>query len=94
MNKKSEKKKAIALEYKKDMQAPRVIAKGEGDIAENIIKVAKKENIKIHKDGNIVNSLIDIDMGEEIPYELYEAVSEIIYFVYLMDKEKGEENEK
>lgn len=91
---KEPKKKAVALKYNKDMQVPKVIAKGKGYVAENIIKTGKRDNIKIQKDENTVNGLMDVDIGEEIPYELYDAVAEIIHFVYLIDREKGEENEE
>lgn len=91
---KKQMKKAVAIKSNKDMEVPKVIAKGKGYVAENIIEIAKKENIKIHKDNNVVDGLIDVEIGEEIPYELYEAVAEIIYFVYLIDEEKGKEDLK
>ncbi|QQY80749.1 flagellar biosynthesis protein [Keratinibaculum paraultunense] len=82
-------KKAVALSYKKEYNAPKVIAKGKGEIAEKIIEKGHKEGIEIYKDEKLIEDLIKLDLHEEIPEELYEAVSEIILFVYLLDKEKG-----
>lgn len=83
------KKKAVALSYKKDYNAPKVIAKGQGEIAEKIVEKGKAEGVHIYKDEKLIKDLIDLELYEEIPRELYEAVSEIILFVYLIDKEKG-----
>ncbi len=91
---KSNNKKAVALRYKKDDSVPKVIAKGKGYVAENIINKAKEEKIEIYRDKNIIDSLMNVEMGKEIPYELYEAVAEIICFVYMIDKEKGDRNEQ
>ncbi|GFN36393.1 EscU/YscU/HrcU family type III secretion system export apparatus switch protein [Tepidimicrobium xylanilyticum] len=83
-------KKAVALSYKEDFNAPKVVAKGKGEIAEKIVEVGKKENIEIYKDEELIDELISLELHEEIPPELYEAVAEIILFVYRLDKEKGE----
>lgn len=82
-------KKAVALSYKKEYNAPKVIAKGKGKIAEKIVERGSKEGIEIYRDEKLIEDLINLDLYEEIPEELYEAVSEIILFVYLLDKEKG-----
>ncbi|GMG97155.1 EscU/YscU/HrcU family type III secretion system export apparatus switch protein [Tepidimicrobium xylanilyticum] len=83
-------KKAVALSYKEEFNAPKVVAKGKGEIAEKIVEVGKKENIEIYKDEELIDELISLELHEEIPPELYEAVAEIILFVYRLDKEKGE----
>lgn len=83
-------KKAVALSYKEDFNAPKVVAKGKGEIAEKIVEVGKKENVEIYKDEELIDELISLELHEEIPPELYEAVAEIILFVYRLDKEKGE----
>ena len=81
-NKDAKDRKAIALSYKEEYNAPKVIAKGKGEIADRILEVAKKEEIEIYEDEDLAEDLI--------PPELYEAVSEIILFVYSLDREKGE----
>ena len=84
-------KKAVALSYKKEEHnAPRVIAKGKGEIADSIMKVGKKSKVEIYEDKDLVEDLLKLDLYDEIPSELYETVSEIILFVYSLDKEKGE----
>ncbi|MBZ2173890.1 EscU/YscU/HrcU family type III secretion system export apparatus switch protein [Schnuerera sp. xch1] len=87
------KNKAVALSYKESYNAPKVIAKGRGEIADKIVNVGKKEKIEIYKDEDLIEKLIRLDLCEEIPPELYEAVSKIILFVYYLDKEKGESYE-
>ena len=91
-NKKINKKninKAVALSYDKDETAPKVIAKGEGLIARNIIEKGLEENITIYEDGDLVDSLIGLEINDEIPVELYEVVAEIIFYVYNLDIDKG-----
>lgn len=81
--------KAVALSYEPSESVPKVIAKGEGIIARNIIEKGKEENIVIYEDKNLVNSLIGLDINDNIPEELYEAVAEIIFYVYNLDIKKG-----
>ncbi len=77
-----EKKKAIALRYTvgKD-RAPVVIAKGRGELAERIIELARKEGIPVVEDRPLVEALLRIEVFEEIPPSLYEAVARVLVFV-------------
>ena len=86
-------KKAIALAYKEGYNAPKVIAKGQGEIAEKIVETGQEEGIAIYEDEKLIENLMNLDLYEEVPPELYEAISEIILFVYSLDKEKGEKND-
>jgi len=80
--------KAVALKYKqKKDNAPKVIAKGKGEIAENIIKIAKEEKVPIKKDSDLVQMLSKIELDKEIPPNLYKAVSEVFSFLYRITKE-------
>ncbi|NPA14721.1 MAG: hypothetical protein GXN97_06010 [Aquificae bacterium] len=75
-------KKAVALSYNQETDnAPKVVAKGQGEIAKKIIELAKKHNIPIVEDPLLVDSLIKIDLYREIPPELYEAVAKIIAYI-------------
>ena len=85
-------KKAAALKYNKNDTSPFVLAKGKGYIAEKIIEKGKDQNIHIHKDENIIENLMQLDIGEEIPPELYEVVAEIIAYVYYLDRKLGDLN--
>lgn len=80
-------KKAAALRYdaKKDA-APKVVAKGNGKIAERILQIAKEHNVPIKDDPQLVEVLSTLDLYHEIPPELYRAVAEILAFVYRMTK--------
>lgn len=81
-----EKKTAVALEYEPGDQAPKVIATGQGRIAERIIDVATEANVPVHKDEKLARSLSVLDIGEYIPPELYSIVAEILVFVDSMDR--------
>ena len=74
---------AIALNYD-GKGAPRVTAKGKGYIAEQILAVAKEHNIPLHEDPDLVRLLAQLDLGDEIPRELYLAVAKVIAFAYMM----------
>jgi flagellar biosynthesis protein len=78
--------KAVALKYdqKKD-DAPRVIAKGRGEIAEKIIAVAKEHNVPLYEDKNLIQILEALDLETEIPAELYRAVAEVLAFIYRLN---------
>ena len=81
---------AIALNYD-GKSAPRVTAKGEGLIAEQIIELAKEHDIPMHTDVAMVKILSKLSLGDEIPRELYLAVAEVIAFVYMLSgKQPGD----
>ncbi|MGO1367905.1 MAG: EscU/YscU/HrcU family type III secretion system export apparatus switch protein [Senegalia sp. (in: firmicutes)] len=81
---------AIAIKYKSDIdKAPKIVAKGKGIVASNIIKRAKSSDVFINEDENLANKLYNIELGNEIPLELYEAVASILAFVYEIDEEKN-----
>lgn len=82
-----EKKQAVALSFDGESdKAPKVIAKGKGFIAEELIKVALKHNVPIQEDANLVELLSQLEMNESIPEELYEVVAEIFAFIYRIEK--------
>lgn len=81
------KNKAVALRYDPDQdQAPRVVAKGQGHIADRIIELAREHNIPIQPDPDLVEVLAAMELGELIPEDMYAAVAEILAFVYRMNK--------
>jgi flagellar biosynthesis protein len=63
-------------------EAPRILAKGHGDIADRIIALAREHDIPLREDPDLVAVLAKLDLGQEIPQELYRAVAEILAFVY------------
>lgn len=81
---------AIALKYDKDQDsAPKVVAKGMRLKAEKIREIARQHNIPIMKNVNLANALYRVDVGEEIPEELYDAVAEVLNFVYALQAEQA-----
>ena len=87
--------KATALQYNKDEDnAPRVVAKGSRETANNIIKIAKEYDIPIRKDEDLVAMLSQIELNREIPVELYKAVAEVFGFIYSISNKEGENFEK
>jgi flagellar biosynthesis protein len=76
----TKKKIAIALRYD-GTGAPRVIAKGNGPIGAKIIEVAKANNIPIEENELLAGALSNVDIGNEIPTELYKAVAEVLVFL-------------
>ena len=76
-------KKAVALKYDKQKDgAPKVKASGKGDVAKNIIKIAKEHNLPIKKDEDLVELLSKVEIDKEIPQNLYKAVAEVFSFIY------------
>jgi flagellar biosynthesis protein len=71
---------AVALHYDKQ-GAPRVVAKGRGSIGERIIEVAKAHDIPIEENEVLAGALSNVELGDEIPAELYKAVAEVLIFV-------------
>jgi flagellar biosynthesis protein len=73
---------AVALHYDKDRKgAPRVVAKGKGTIGQKIIEVARANNIPIEENEVLAGALSRVEIGNEIPTELYKAVAEVLIFV-------------
>jgi flagellar biosynthesis protein len=71
---------AVALHYDKS-GAPRVVAKGRGTIGEKIIEVAKAHDIPIEENEVLAGALSNVELGDDIPAELYKAVAEVLIFV-------------
>ncbi|MDJ0816704.1 MAG: EscU/YscU/HrcU family type III secretion system export apparatus switch protein [Desulfobacterales bacterium] len=79
--------KAAALRYDGNRdRAPRITAKGRGQIAEKIIDIARENNIPLYEDQNLIQVLDALDVDTEIPPELYRAAAEVLAFVYRLNK--------
>jgi len=83
------KEKAVALAYDKSGSS-KIVASGQGEVARNLIEAAQEQGIPIQTNAQLVEALIKIDVGQEIPPELYEAVAEILAFIYRLDSECSE----
>jgi flagellar biosynthesis protein len=76
---------AVALHYDRT-GAPRVVAKGKGSIGNKIIEVAKANNIPIEENEVLAGALSNVELGDEIPAELYKAVAEVLIFVMRLSR--------
>ncbi|HLR30703.1 MAG TPA: EscU/YscU/HrcU family type III secretion system export apparatus switch protein [Paenalcaligenes sp.] len=82
---------AVALSYKdKSDRAPRVVAKGYGEMAEAIIRHAKQSKLYVHNQPELVSLLMQLDLDEYIPATLYEVVAELLAWVYEVELENKE----
>ncbi len=87
MEKRNQITKAVALVYdEKESRTPKVVAGGQGTIAEKIIETAREAGIHIQEDPNLVELLSKIPVGDDIPVELYQTVAEILAFVYQINE--------
>lgn len=81
-------KQAVALKYRPERDdAPFIAAKGSRETARKIIEVAKSNGIPIQEDETLTTLLMNLDLGEAIPPELYQVVAEIFNFIYKLDRE-------
>lgn len=88
MSKEEKMKRAVALKYEpQKVTAPKVVAKGQGKLAEKIVEVAKRYNIHVHQDRDLADILYKLELLEEIPPHLYSVVAEIFCFLYERNKE-------
>ncbi len=80
--------KAVALKYEENLQkAPKVVAKGKGHLAEKIIQKAAELDVPIFQNEALASSLLSVEIDEQIPAALYQAVVEV--FVWLMKNEQS-----
>ena len=75
--------KAVALRYTGE-GAPRVVAKGVGEVAERIREAAANHGVALRQDDALVELLASVELGEEIPESLYVAVAQLLVFVYAL----------
>lgn len=74
---------AVALHYD-GKDPPRVTAKGHGDVARRILEIARQHDVPLQEDRHLVQVLSKIELGDEIPENLYRAVAEVIAFAYFV----------
>lgn len=79
---------AVALAYQTGELAPKVVAKGRGLIAEQIIARAREHGVHIHESKELVALLMQVDLDRHIPPELYRAVAELLAWLYHIDAAK------
>ena len=82
-------RRSIALQYGKDDVAPVVVASGMGYLAEKIVDVAQEHGVPIYEDDSLATMLSQLQLGQAIPEELYQAIVEI--YVYFLNFDPAQE---
>ncbi|MCL2702912.1 MAG: EscU/YscU/HrcU family type III secretion system export apparatus switch protein [Defluviitaleaceae bacterium] len=83
------KQKAVALKYELGDFAPKVVASGQGFVAERIIENAETGDIPIYQDSALADELTRLNLGDDIPPELYEIVAQVLIYVSDLDKKES-----
>lgn len=86
MNQAERRQEAVALAYGAGDSAPRVVAKGRGLIAEEIIARAREAGVFVHESPELVSLLMQVDLDKHIPPQLYVAVAELLAWLYRMEQ--------
>ena len=86
MDKADPPKSAVALAYAAGKAAPQVVAKGRGLLAEAIIERAKQAGVYVHESPALVSLLMQVDIDQNIPPELYLAIAELLAWIYHLEK--------
>jgi len=77
--------RAVALAYETGDFAPRVLAKGNGAIAEQIISRAREHGVFVHESKELVAMLMQVDLDDHIPPALYQTIAEILAWLYRLE---------
>lgn len=85
-------KKAVALRYDEAQdEAPKVVATGQGHVAERIVETAQQAGVAIQENPALVQALSALDLGEQIPAELYPVVAELLVWIRRVDRSQAPE---
>lgn len=76
---------AVAIAYDASDAAPRVVAKGYGTVAENIMRAAQDHGLYVHESPELVGLLMQVDLDKHIPPELYQAVAQLLAWLYRLE---------
>ena len=78
---------AIALKYapERGEEAPRIVASGNGHLADEILRIARENDVPLRSDPALAGALATLDVGQQVPQELFRAVAEVLAFVYQMN---------
>ncbi|AUL47353.1 flagellar biosynthesis protein FlhB [Bordetella trematum] len=81
----AERSSAIALRYDANETAPRVVAKGYGQLADAIVRSAQEHGLYVHESPELVGLLMQVDLDSHIPPQLYTAVAQLLAWLYQLD---------
>lgn len=80
---------AVALAYDPADQAPRVVAKGYGNLADIIVRTAHEHGLYVHESPELVGLLMQVDLDAHIPPQLYVAIAELLAWLYALDSDQA-----
>jgi flagellar biosynthesis protein len=83
-------REAVALAYRQTDAAPRVVARGRGLVAEEIISRAREHGVYVHESPELVSLLMQVDLDQHIPPQLYRAVAELLAWLYRLEQGEAE----
>lgn len=78
--------RAVALAYRQGDAAPRVVAKGNGLLAERIVQRAREAGVYVHESAELVALLMQLDLDSRIPPQLYVAIAEVLAWVWRVER--------
>ncbi|WP_447554886.1 EscU/YscU/HrcU family type III secretion system export apparatus switch protein [Vreelandella sp. EE22] len=81
-------RQAVALAYQEGEQAPRIVAKGYGELAERIMAEAERQGIYVHDAPELVALLMQLNLDTEIPASLYQVVAELLVWVFELSEDE------
>ena len=84
---------AASIKYDEGDWAPRLTAYGRGVVADKILEIAVKSGVPLYREENLAGKLGRVEIGSEIPPELYGIVAEVLSFIYLLNKKEGDERD-
>ncbi|AHB75736.1 MULTISPECIES: EscU/YscU/HrcU family type III secretion system export apparatus switch protein [Pandoraea] len=84
-----ERRTAVALAYGAKDAAPRVVAKGYGLLADTIVRTAREHGLYVHESPELVSLLMQVDLDQRIPAQLYQAVAELLAWLYKLEAGRG-----
>jgi flagellar biosynthesis protein len=82
-------REAVAMAYRDNDAAPRIVAKGRGLIADEIMSRAKEHGVYVHESPELLSLLMQVDLDQHIPAQLYTAVAELLAWLYRMENGQG-----
>lgn len=76
---------AVALRYREGDDAPHIVAKGYGVLAETLLRTAREHGLYIHESPELVGLLMQVDLDRQIPPQLYQAIAELLAWLYRVE---------